>query len=183
LLILQALGTVSANLRGRGFESRRLRLKARPGLARFRRDGVELGAAAWTVGYPRRSMKIPNKATIECRKMAFIQATLKARNSGPDISPDPFSCRALRFANNARNVLVIGVERRYSIHPPPYLCGPGAPDRRGPRRGTVTGKGLALLSWRAATEPTGHATEGSLDDGPRFAGDGIEGRRTTPVQH
>jgi hypothetical protein len=44
-------------------------------------------------------------------------------------------------------------------------------------------KWLALFSWRAATEPIGQATEGSLDDGPRFAGDGIEGRRITPVQH
>jgi len=50
-------------------------------------------------------------------------------------------------------------------------------------RHTATGKWLALLSWRAAIEPVGQATEGSLDDGPRFGGDGIEGRRITPVQH
>jgi hypothetical protein len=39
------------------------------------------------------------------------------------------------------------------------------------------------LSWRASIEPIAQATEGSLDVGPRFAGDGIEGRRITPVRH
>ena len=88
---------------------------------------------------------------------------------------------ALHFANNAGNVLAIGVERRYSI--PPKYVDPMPRPARAATRYTVTGKWLALSSWRAATEPIGQATEGSLDDGPRFAGDGIEGRRITPVQH
>jgi hypothetical protein len=32
-------------------------------------------------------------------------------------------------------------------------------------------------------EPIGQAMESSLDDGPRFAGDGIKGRRITPAQY
>jgi hypothetical protein len=51
---LQALGTVSANLIGRGVERCPLRLRARPGLARFRRDARQArarpGPAKWFGG-------------------------------------------------------------------------------------------------------------------------------------
>jgi hypothetical protein len=62
------------------------------------------------------------------------------------------------FANNAGNVLAIGVERRYSIHP--KYVDPVHRPARAAARYTVIGKWLALLSWRAATEPIGQATEG-----------------------
>jgi Type II CAAX prenyl endopeptidase Rce1-like len=85
---------------------------------------------------------------------------------------------ALRFANNAGNVLAVGVSGDCS----PWLLGPGAPDRRGPRRGARM-KWRPLLSWRAAIGRRSARRWKALDVGARFAGDGIEGRRIAPVQH
>src|SRR5271166_2617412 len=79
---------------------------------------------------------------------------------------------ALHFANNAGNVLAVGGAE--IVHP--GYRDPVHPTGAGRRRG-ATRKWCALLSWRAAMGALiGQAMEGALDDGPRFAGDGIEGR-------
>ena len=88
---------------------------------------------------------------------------------------------ALHFANNAGNVLAVEVSGDIlsTLATWTWCTRPA----RAVARHTATGKWLALLSWRAAMVPIGQAMEGALDDGPRFAGDGIEGRRMAPVQH
>ena len=75
---------------------------------------------------------------------------------------------ALHFANNTGNLLAIGVSGDILSTLPIWTrCTRPA---RAAARHTATGKWLALLSWRAAMEPIGQVTEGSRDDGPRFAG-------------
>ena len=100
---------------------------------RLRGTRPSLAAAAWTVGYPRQSMKVANRPPSDDAAKRPSSRPHKARNSGPDISPDPFSCR--RRCISRTMPAMCWPSGCAEIFCPPYLCGPGAPDRRGPRRG------------------------------------------------